>query len=56
MLAVVDTDYGNLMTVESHPRGFNVEERTTISKVPIKPPALMGWEFCMEVSRVSSLF
>jgi hypothetical protein len=39
MLAVVETDHGNFMAVDSNTRGFDIQKSTTVSKISVEAPA-----------------
>ena len=39
VLAVVETNHGNFVAVDSHAGGFDVEKGTTVSKISVESPA-----------------
>jgi hypothetical protein len=49
VFAVVDTDYGNFMTIDSSTCGFDIQKSTTLSKISVKPPALRGWQYFVKI-------
>ena len=48
--AVVETDHGNLMAVNSHAGGFDVQKGTTVSKIIVESPAFSRRENIVKIS------
>ena len=48
--AVVQANHGNLMTVDSHAGGFDVQKGATVSKIFVEPPAFSWRQNFVKIS------